>query len=202
MNRLQLPNRLSVLSYVVAASVVVIAGCGASPEPNYYALSPSAGQTGGQPPAGIKSIQLRRPGLAGYLDRPEIVRRLVDYRLGVAANERWGEPLNVMIGRVVAQDMSQRLGGVSVFTEDGAITADADATVEINIQKFEMDGDGTVQLVAQLAIERGTSHAVTGARVIRLSARPDVGSTSGMVHTMSTLLGQMADQVAAAVRGV
>ncbi len=195
-------NRLTLLSYAVAAGVLVIAGCGSSPEPSYYALSPSAGQAAGQPPAGVKSIQLRRPGLAGYLDRPEIVRRLVDYRLGVAANERWGEPLNVMIGRVVAQDLSQRLGGVNVFTEDGAITADADATVEIDIQKFEMDGDGTVQLVAQLAIERGTSHAATGARVIRLSVNPQGGSTSGMVRAMSDLLGQMSDQVAAAVRGV
>jgi uncharacterized lipoprotein YmbA len=195
------PNRLSVLSYLVAGAVLVIAGCGTSPEPAYYALSPSVGQASGQAPAGIKTIQLRRPGLAGYLDRPEIVRRLVDSRLGVAANERWGEPLNVMIGRVVAQDMAQRLGGISVFTEDGAITADADATVEIDIQKFEMDGGGSVQLVAQLAIERGTSHAATGAKVIRLSARPEVGTTSGMVQAMSTLLGQMSDQVAAAVRG-
>jgi uncharacterized lipoprotein YmbA len=195
-------NRLTLLSYAVAAGVLVIAGCGRSPDATFYALSPSAGQVGGQPPAGTKSIQLRRPGLAGYLDRPEIVRRLVDYRLGVAANERWGEPLNVMIGRVVAQDLSQRLGGVSVFTEDGAITADADATVEINIEKFEADGDGTVQLVAQLAIERGTSHAATGSRVIRLSARPQGGSTSAMVRAMSDLLGQMSDQVAAAVRGV
>ncbi len=195
------PNRLSLLSYAVASAVIVIAGCGASPEPNYFALTPAAGPAAGQPAAGIKSIELRRPGIAGYLDRPEIVRRLVDYRLGVAANERWGEPLNVMIGRVVAQDLSQRLGGANVFTEDGAITADADATVEINIEKFEMDGDGTVQLVAQLAIERGTSHAATGARMIRLSVRPAEGSTSGMVHAMSDLLGQMSDQVAAAVRG-
>lgn len=188
-------------------------GCGSSPEPVFYALSPTRGvvqaqapapplpQPGAPQPGAPHAIRIRRPGLAGYLDRPEIVRRVVEFRLGVASNERWGEPLDMMVARVLAEDIQQRVPGASVFTAEGAITADPDATVEVDVQRFDVGETGEVNLVAQVAVERGATHTAAATQAVRLGARPKADTTAALVSTMSDLLGQMADQIAAMLRG-
>jgi uncharacterized lipoprotein YmbA len=88
-----------------------------------------------------------------------------------------------------------------VFTEDGAITADPEATVEIDILRFDIGEDGEVNLVAEIAVERGQGHSATGARSVHLHMRPSGATTSALVKTMSDLLGQLADNVAAVLRG-
>lgn len=189
------------LAGVVSLSLLgLVTGCGSSPPSTFFALSPapassaSPGQTSAQPGA-PRIVRLRRPSIPGYLDRPQIVRRVVDYRLGVAANERWGGPLDEMIGRVLAQDLEARLSGAAVFTEDGAITVDPDATVEVNVLRFELGANDEVLLAAGVAVTReGTAPAT---RSVRLAARPATATTPSLVATMSDLLAQLADAVVA-----
>ena len=45
-----------------------------------------------------------------------------------------GEPLPQMIGRVLPDDLSQRLPGTTILNINGAITAKEEATVEVNVQ--------------------------------------------------------------------
>jgi hypothetical protein len=184
--------------FVLAAFAACAGGCGSSPPSTYYALSPANGSA---QPSLVRTVKLRRPGIAGYLDRPEIVERVVDHRLRVADTERWASPLDEMLGRVLAQDVEQRLAGSVVFTEDGAITADADATVEIDVRELGVGEDGQVNLVAELAVEKGDSHVPAATRAIRLHGREKGASTSALVATMSDLVGQLADQVAELVAG-
>jgi uncharacterized lipoprotein YmbA len=187
-------------------ALVAMAGCGSSPPAHFFALAPSpehpavAGEAS-TAPAAPHAIRLRRPSIPGYLDRPEIVRSVVGYRLGLGNSERWGGPLDEMIGRVLAQDIERRLPGSSVFTEDGAITADPDATVEINVQRFEVSDGGDVSLAVEVAVTRGPDRVAATTRAVHLGARPEDGTTSGLVATMSALLGQLADQIATMLRG-
>ena len=173
--------------------VLTAARC-ASPDPAIYTLRAVPGVASGGGPSAVK---LARPGLAGYLDRPEIVRDSAANRLALRSGERWGEPLGDMIGRVLAEDLSQRMAGSSVFTEAGSISVDAAATIELDIQRFDLDASGTVVLQAQVAVEPGRSHDPVGTRSIRLTLPPTSDSTSDLVGAMSTLLGQLADQIAA-----
>ena len=177
---------------------LVAAACGSSPNVVFYALSPTAGMPH---PAGLHAIRIRRPGIPGYLDRPEIVRRVVDSRLAVAANERWGAPLDEMIGRVLAEDVELRMPGSSVYSEDGPITADPDATVEVDMRHFDIGAGGELTLVAEVAVERGSAHGESASRGVQLSARPRAHTTPEIVATMSNLLGQLADQVVVLLRG-
>jgi uncharacterized lipoprotein YmbA len=172
-------------------------GCGSSPPSSFYALS---AQRGNVQPAPFHIIKLRRPGIAGYLDRPEIVKRIVDHRLGVGDTDRWAAPLDEMLGRILAQDVEQRLAGSLVFTEDDAITADADVTVEVDVRELDVDAAGQVDLVAEVAVERGAEHRVWGARVVRIHHRPGAPSTPALVGAMSDALGDLADEVAGLLR--
>ena len=178
--------------------VLTLWGC-ASPDPAVYTLRAVPGQPVGGGPVAIK---LARPGLAGYLDRPEIVRDSSANRLQLNSGERWGEPLGDMIGRVLALDLSQRLPGSSVFTEAGTISVDPSATVELDVQRFDLDTDGTVVLLAQVAVEQGRSHDPSATRSLRLTARPTGPGTPELVAAESAALGQMADEIAGVLRGL
>lgn len=175
---------------------LLLAGC-SSADPTYYTLKPVGGA---QATTQIQTIEVRRPGLAGYLDRSDIVLKSAGYTLDVNSQLRWGEPLGDMIGRVITQDLSQRLPGSSVFGQSGAITADADLRVEVDIQGFDEDASGAVVLTAQVALEAGRSHVPAASRHVSLTAQPAAPGAAALVATMSTLLGTLSDQVAADIR--
>jgi uncharacterized lipoprotein YmbA len=171
--------------------------CGSSPPSTFYALSP---ESGAAKAAQARTLKLRRPGLAGYLDRPEIIRRIVDHRVGVVDTDRWAAPLDEMLGRVLAQDVEQRLPGSVVFTEDGAITADADLTIEVDVRRFDSDASGEVNLVAEVAVEKGDNHEPLGTRAVRLRETPNDATTAGLLSAMSHLLGRLADEISVLAR--
>jgi len=178
--------------------LLALASC-ASADPNFFTLQPVSGTV---VPARPQVIELRRPGLAGYLDRSDIVLKDVDYKLSVNSGERWAEPFGDMVGRVLAQDLSQRLPASTVFGSSGAITADPSIRVEVDIQRFDVGSDGAVTLVAESAIEGGRGHTPLSAHQISLKAYPASAGAAALAATMSNLLGQMADRIAASVASV
>jgi uncharacterized lipoprotein YmbA len=185
-------------SLLLAPGALVLARC-ASPDPAIYTLRAVPGSPeGGGPP----TIKLARPGLAGYLDRPEIVRDSSSSRLTLNGGERWGEPVGDMIGRVLALDLAQRLPGSSVFTEAGTISVDPAATVELDVQRFDLDASGVVVLLVQVAVEQGMRHDPVATRSLRLTAQPAATTTPDVVGAMSTALGQLADQIAGMLRAM
>jgi uncharacterized lipoprotein YmbA len=183
------PLRLAPLR--LAPLLCLLAGC-ASPNPKLYTLArvpgPAAAST-------LRVIEIRHVGLARYLDRPGIVTHVDAYRVTLADDARWAEPLPDMLARVVATDLGARLPGSTVFTAASAISAEADVTVEIDIQRF--DAGTRFDLVAALALQRagGAPKLVT----VNLSAPPP-GDEESQIATMSALLGELADRIAALIR--
>ena len=170
---------------------MLAAGC-SSPEPAYYTLAPRPGVAAG---GGVRLVELRRIGLAGYLDRPEIVRNSSDYRLRITTGERWGEPLGDLVARVLAEDLTSRLPGSSVFTSAGSISATPDATLELDVQRLDADMGGQVVLLAQVAVTRAGGRGNAAAQTVRLVVQPASGATVDYVAAMSTALGQLADRI-------
>ena len=173
---------------------ILLAGC-SSPKLNYYTLAFVSGAPQRSVPL---AIELRRVGLAAYLDRPEIVRSPTAYQLQVSDGERWAEPLGRMLERVFAEDLVQRLPGASIFAESGGINSEADRVIELDIQRLDADEAGNVTLVAQLAVRRdGKARPV--ARILRLTAPAMPGLPLAAV--VSALVAQLADAAARMVAG-
>lgn len=179
---------MRVLSLIVLA---LLAGC-ASPNPNFYTL---AAQPGPTVPLAARSIEVRRIGLAGYLDRPEIVRSSAAYRLVLAENDRWGEPLGSMLGRVFAEDLVERLPETAVFTESGAISTNPDLVLELDVQRFDAEANGELVLLAQVAVRRGDAGRAAEARTLRLTVHVASAGTNSQVAAMSKALADLADRV-------
>jgi uncharacterized protein len=166
-----------------------LAAC-SSPDPNYYTLAPTPGPIVTTP---AHIIEVARPGLAGYLDRSGIVLQQSGYRLNVNTIDLWAEPLADMIGRVLTQDLSQRLPASQVFASTGAIATDPDLRVEADVQQVDASPDGTVTLAATIAIEQ--HHKSLSTRTVHLTTSTAPGAAA-LAAALSSLLGQMSDQIA------
>jgi len=179
------------------ALALAVSGC-VSPEPAFYTL---AAAPGASQPGAPRLVELRRPSVAGYLDRSEIVRGDTDpYRLDVRAGERWGEPFSAMLGRVLAEDLNQRLPGSTVFTAQGSLSPDPQARIEVDVSRFDLGTSGRVILRAQVAVSRPHGGGVPRARTVQVEATPASTATTALVAAMSQALGHLADAIAAMLR--
>jgi uncharacterized protein len=168
----------------------LLVGCAHSPDPTFFALSPQNGRTLQSPPL---KVELRRAGLPGYLDRPHIVRRATAERLDLRGEERWGAPLDEMVGATLAENLAQRLPNCVVFTDSGVISAATDVRVEVQLFRFERVADGQVALSAEVAVHGSGPASI---RRFVLSEKPATGQTSDLVTSLSRLLGRLADGIA------
>ena len=175
---------------------LLVASC-ASPQPAFYTLAAIPGTPS---PTDARAVELRRIGLAGYLDRSEIVRESNDYRVRFQTTERWAEPLGTLIERVFIEDLVQRLPGTSVYSEAGAISTRPDLVVEVDVLRLDPEA-GQAVLLAQIAVRsEGRKDQTAGrAEVVRL-ATPAGLTTHDLVAAESALLGRLADSVAARLR--
>ena len=168
-------------------------GCGTSPNTTYYTL---AAVSGTLRQASLGTVEVRRPGIAGYLDRTEILAQWDGQRLQLADNACWGEPIAAMIGRVLADDLSERLRGTIVLGASSELSIQAAVVVELVIRKFDLGTDGYVHLNVLASIRRAGE---TSTRAVALQTRPVGTDTGAVVAAMSNLLGQLADELANAL---
>jgi len=171
---------------------VLAAACSASPDPVLYTLQMKPGAV---LPSGPRVVQLRDIGLASYLDRREIVRSSADYKLGVMANDWWGEPLGSLLSRTIVLGLSQRLPGSSIYPEGGAITGDPGAVLAVNIQRLDLDAPGSLELLAQAAVEfnRPRRSTARSFRIVKPTPSPNV---AGQVAATSDAVAELTDGLA------
>lgn len=181
------------LSLGLLALVALPASC-ASPSPTLYTLDavPGAAQ-----PGGPRVVILQDVGLAPYLDRKPIVRSSADYHIAVETNSWWGETPSAMIGRVLVTELDQRLPGTQVFSESSTVTPHADATLSVNITRFDRDEHGSVILVAEVEVTYSGNVRPPLVDSLRFTAQPPTSDVVGQVQAMSAALGLLADRLAA-----
>jgi uncharacterized protein len=187
-------NRRRMVSLALPAlAMPLLASACSSPEPVLYTIPVKPGPvlTGGP-----KIVQLRDIGLASYLDRREIVRTSEGYKLGVSSNQWWGETLGTMLSRVIVVGLSERLPACTVYSEGGAISADPNAVVAVNIQRLDVDDTNSLQLLAQasVAFNRPNRSAARTFRIVKPVASKDV---AGQVAAIADAVAELTDGLAA-----
>jgi len=189
---------LSRRTLLTLPAALMLESC-ASPPPSLYTLAavPGTDERGGP-----RIVVLRQVSLARYLERPQIVRSSENYRLDVLSNDWWGEPLGPMIGRVLAEDLTQRLPGTTIFSENGAIAPQANATVEVNILRMDLDASGALAFTAQAAVEPSNSRRRPVTRTVNTTIPAATSPTSVEVRAISVAIGRLADAIAEMLRGV
>jgi uncharacterized lipoprotein YmbA len=168
--------------------VGLLAHCGDTPPPRLFTLSARGAAPMGEASLTIMITQLTLPK---YLDRPEIVRYGSAYELRLSEFERWGEEMNEMVTRTIMENLALRLPRAQIFTAHGLAASPVDATVDIDIGRFDAGADGVVVLAARWIVRRERRPA--DFQTARLMMQPASPSTVDLVAAMSDVLGQFAD---------
>ena len=184
-------------SSLIALPLAALLIACSSPDPVLYTIAPVQGPVQS---AGPKVVALQQVGTARYLERSQIVRSSENYRLDVMSNDWWGEPLSAMLGRVMIEELGQRLPQSVVLGESSGVSASPDATIELNVQRLDEDASGNVVLQAQ-ASASFKGRAAPALRNFRFVVTPPTQGTAGEVNAISTAVGQLADGLASMLLG-
>jgi uncharacterized lipoprotein YmbA len=176
---------------VVLAATLALAAC-SSPDPKLYTIAalPGAAVRGGP-----KVVALHTVGIARYLQRNPVVETSEDYRVVLRGTDWWAEPLDAMLTRVLAQDLTERLPGSTIYTSAGAVTGSPGATVEVELSRLDLDRSGNLLLVGQASVEF-KSKASPDTRSLRISQPLPSAGVEGQIAATSTALAQVADRIA------
>jgi uncharacterized lipoprotein YmbA len=126
------------------------------------------------------------------------VRAVKRERLDVAGDSNWAEPLDAMIGRVLAADLALRLPKSQVLTDLNSLGVVPEVRIDTEIQRFEQGTEGLV-LRAVVALRRGAETKPLKLEVIELKDEVDGSGTEAVVSAMNGLLGDLADRVASSL---
>lgn len=201
-----LPLRLPGL-LALAALFLGPAGCGnitgTSAPASFYVLTPTqdarpvgaSGATGGK-----KLLIVMGPvNVASYLNRPQIVSRGQGVRVSLAEFDRWAEPLDKNLARVLAEDVAQ-LTADSALVVPGRDDAAADARVLVDVERLDGTLGGEAVLVAWWSLRAHDGHVLSRNRA---EHRQRSGlSFASMVEAQSALAGRLAQDIAAAVNNL
>jgi uncharacterized protein len=175
-------------------ALLMLVGCASSPPTRFFALDPVS--TGAAPAAGANGtpVKVDAVHIPPALDRDSMVRGESDNQLQISSEDRWAGDLGEMIRRVLTQDLAQRLPSGMVVAPESPAPAGARGLV-IDILTFQPRG-GDVVLDADWTLLQGTQANPVLRRSVHLtqSATP---SAQGEAEAMSTLLGQLADDITA-----
>lgn len=167
--------------------------CARSPEPRLYTLVAREGATRFDTSL---LVEVRRPHVAGYLDRREIVRSVLGQRLDLAHDALWAEPLDAMLARVLASDLALRMPKSKVVSELSTLQVTPDVRVQLDVQRFESAAEDAVLLRALTSVRRTASNQPPTLVPLEIEAGLADRETSTRVAALNELLGELADRIA------
>ena len=175
---------------------LTLAACASSPQTRFFALDPVS--PGAAPAADRgtvrKPVKVDAVHIPPALDRDSIVRGESDNQLEISSQDRWAGDLGEMIRRVLTQDLAQRLPSGRVIAPESPAPPSARGVV-IDILTFQPQA-GEVVLDADWTLLQGTQSNTVLRRSVHLTTAA-ASSAQSQAAAMSTLLGQLADGIAA-----
>ena len=177
---------------------LVLAGCGTTPASKFYLLSAESAQlpSGTTPSLGVGPIEIPE-----YLNRNALVYNREGNRLHIANFERWAEPLDSSISRVIRLNLASLLDTQNVQSFPWSKSDEPEYGIEVTVLNLDAN-DQRARLIAEWHIYRAHKHRETILRrVIELEQAMPVGAVSAaeVAPAYSQLLLQLSEIIAAAI---
>ena len=179
----------------LACLAVIAAGCASSPS-RFYTLSATAKGDGSA--AADCAVVVGPVSVPAQVDRPQFTVQVAPNRVAIDEFNRWAEPLNDNIARVIAADLSVLLGTPRVTSVSLASFAPA-YQVGIGIQRFESVPGKSVRIEAVWVIRPPAGGAALSGQTI--ASEPVTDATcDALAAAHSRALAKVSGDLAAAIR--
>ena len=191
-------RRLAVVSWV--ASLLGLGACASTPSHFYVLNTLSASETMAAtaaaqgPVIGVGPITLPK-----YLDRPQIVTRAGRHQLALGEFDRWAEPLQDNVVRVLAENLARLIPTDHLRLHPWPRSASLDYQVTVEVLHFDGWSGGESTLLALWSI-------LDGAEVTLLSQRASLNASvarrdyDAMVVAMNQLIEWLSRDLALAIQ--
>ena len=176
----------------------LLAGCAVTRPTSFYTLSPVTEPEVAKRSADGLVIGLGPITLPLYLDRPDIVTREGSNQMRLAEFDKWAEPLEPLLTRIMAEDLYALLDASDVIPIPQRGDVPLDRVIEVDIGRFDADAAGQVVLDARWRIFRGDNETLlaSGRSQVTEQGAP-VPDYSAIVAAMSRAVGQASEDIAA-----
>ncbi len=188
---------------------MVLGGClslgGGTEEPiRFYALRSLAEGPFGElsPQAGGLTLGVSPVRVPAYLQRPQIVTRRGENELLLGEFDRWAEPLEEGLGRVVADNLAALMPQVRVVGHPWRGSAAPDYRLVLELRRLEGGADGAVELEARWALLADDGREVGRGRFAGSQKVGGAGygeMVEGMSRAVADLSREMAQGLAAVI---
>jgi uncharacterized protein len=184
------------LLVIVTVLAALVTGCAGSPPARYYLLSPLPQDKDDVPGSDRPAIVVGPVRLPSHLERPQIATRTGKNELHLAEFDRWAEPLEENLARVVAEGLSSLVGSgnVAVFPWRGG-TADYQVTVDVT--RFEGTLDGTATIGGRWTVLTGDGRKALVTRRFVFEERVTTEDYASLVAAYSRCLASLTKEIAA-----
>jgi len=189
---------------LLAVGPLLLTACaGVTDRTRYYVLSATPAAPGGLAPAALSSaaIGVGPVQVPRYLDRLPIVTRGVNDVVEIAPDDRWAEPLENGIARVLADNLGPELGSdrITVFPWRGGVARVLDYQVAVMVLRFEGSPGREVTLDARWRLlGRNGQELVLKRSTIR---EPITGAGyQPLVRGLNRTLARLAQEIAAEIQ--
>ncbi len=187
----------SVTTGYILALILLLAGCGTTPAYNYYVLTAREGASpaGQTPSLGIGPIRIPE-----YLNRNALVYQRDGNQLQIAEYERWAEPLEEGVGRVLGLNLAALLNTENVRSFPWHHEREPDYGVSVNVLSLDASERRAV-LEAEWLVQRPATGEPVSRRISRLEyGSPDRDLAPGeLAAAYSELIYQLSQVIARAI---
>ncbi len=193
---------------LIALSLVSLAGCPSfSPQPDrsrFFALTAKAETDSAADSSGLEQLSLGvgPVRIPGYLDREELVTRVAENRFDVAQNDRWIEPLEENLSRVLAQNLYTLLRSERIVRYPWPNSRRITHQVEIEILRFEPTAAREAQLSARWVIVDTAAKQPLANKTSFLKRPIRQESKEAAIDAMSETLSDLSREIADTVRTI
>lgn len=171
-----------------------LSACSTSPTPRLYVLEPIVLSASTHDDEGL-SIIVGPITLPGHLDQKGIVTHDQRFRVNSAEFDRWAEPLDHNISRVMSENLSILIPSNQVIAYPLRTAHDVDYSVQVRIIEFANNSDGQVVLNAAWMIHDADGKPVKIAKT-RFSTPRRGDEVIALVEAMSLAIEQLSRDIA------
>jgi uncharacterized lipoprotein YmbA len=188
---------------LLGVALLILAACAGSKPSKFYILSASSapGQSEQAPAAATGvSIGVGPVKIPDYLDRVQIVTRSTANALELAEYDRWAEPLDRSLPRLLAENLSALLPADNVVAFPWSGPAHVDYQVVVEVLQFDGTLGQKAWLEARWTILGEGGKQVRSRGNANLSESVGNASHEALVSGWSKALGGLSREIAASLR--